>query len=335
MFPKPRKRFGQNFLQDPAIIDQILAAIAPQPGDRLVEIGPGRGAITQALLRRAGQLDVVELDRDLIEPLRRSCQGLGHLTIHQADALTFELCSLAGPNGHGGAGHTPENKSLTRVIHPNCHVASRQVYDNDNERAFNDFHPNCLERARRSREDESLSRDLHAKGKVRVVGNLPYNISTPLLFRFLDQKACTQDLHLMLQKEVVERIVAPPGSRTYGRLSVMVQTWCQVQALFDIPSQAFFPAPKVQSAFLRLLPLDPAPLAPRNRRHHAQLVALAFSQRRKTLRNSLKDLVGPADFARLNLDPGQRAEDLPVSAFVALADLTCNTSSDFHLIGED
>ena len=291
MFPKPRKRFGQNFLQDPAIINQILAAIAPQAGDRLVEIGPGRGAITQALLRQAGQLDVVELDRDLIEPLRRACQGLGQLTIHQADALTFELCSLAGPNGHGGAGHAPENENL-------CHF-------------------------------------FHAKGKVRVVGNLPYNISTPLLFRFLDQKACIQDLHLMLQKEVVERIVAPPGSRTYGRLSVMVQTWCQVQALFDIPSQAFFPAPKVQSAFLRLLPLDPAPLAPRNRRHHAQLVALAFSQRRKTLRNSLKGLVRPADFARLNLDPGQRAEELPVSAFVELADMTCNTSSDFHLNSED
>ena len=290
MFPKPRKRFGQNFLQDLAIIDQILAAIAPRAGERLVEIGPGRGAITQALLRRAGRLDVVELDRDLIEPLRRSCQGLGQLTIHQADALNFELCSLAGPNGHEGGGHPPEN--------------------------------------------ESRCRDLHAKGKVRVVGNLPYNISTPLLFRFLDQKACIQDLHLMLQKEVVERIVAPPGSRTYGRLSVMVQTWCQVQALFDIPSQAFFPAPKVQSAFLRLLPLDPAPLAPLNRHHHAQLVALAFSQRRKTLRNSLKDLVGPADFARLNLDPGQRAEELPVSAFVALADMTCNSSSDFHLKGD-
>ena len=312
MFPKPRKRFGQNFLQDPAIIDQILAAIAPQAGDRLVEIGPGRGAITQALLRQAGQLDVVELDRDLIEPLRRACQGLGQLTIHQADALTFELCSLAGPNGHGGAGHAPENENLCHYLHPNCHGAARHPPDN-----------------------ERLSRDFHAKGKVRVVGNLPYNISTPLLFRFLDQKACIQDLHLMLQKEVVERIVAPPGSRTYGRLSVMVQTWCQVQALFDIPSQAFFPAPKVQSAFLRLLPLDPAPMAPRNRRHHAQLVALAFSQRRKTLRNSLKDLVGPADFARLNLDPGQRAEELPVSAFVALADLTCNTSSDFHLNGED
>ena len=138
----------------------------------------------------------------------------------------------------------------------------------------------------------------------------------------------------MLQKEVVERIVAPPGSRTYGRLSVMVQTWCQALALFDIPAQAFFPAPKVNSAFLRLLPLDPVPLTPRNPRHHAHLVALAFSQRRKTLRNSLKDLVSSADFDRLNIDPGQRAEDLPVSAFVALADVTCNTSSDDHESGK-
>lgn len=263
MFPQPRKRFGQNFLQDPAIIDQILAAIAPQASERLVEIGPGRGAITQPLLRRAGHLDVVELDRDLIDPLGRACQGLGHLTIHQADALAFELRPLAGPNG-----------------------------------------------------------------KVRLVGNLPYNISTPLLFRFLEQKACIQDLHLMLQKEVVERIVAPPGSRTYGRLSVMVQTWCQALALFDIPSQAFFPAPKVNSAFLRLVPRDPVPLTPLNPRHHAHLVALAFSQRRKTLRNSLKDLVTPADFARLNIDPGQRAEVLPVSAFVKLSDLTSITPLD-------
>ena len=269
MFPPPRKRFGQNFLQDPTIIEQILTAIAPQAGDRLVEIGPGRGAITQPLLRQAGRLDVVELDRDLIDPLRRACQGLGHLTIHQADALAFALCPLAGPNG-----------------------------------------------------------------KVRIVGNLPYNISTPLLFRFLEQKACIQDLHLMLQKEVVDRIVAPPGSKIYGRLSVMVQTWCQALALFDIPAQAFFPAPKVNSAFLRLLPLDPVPLTPCNPRHHAHLVALAFSQRRKTLRNSLKDLVSSADFSRLKIDPGQRAEDLPVSAFVALADVTCNTSSDDHESGK-
>lgn len=268
MFPKPRKRFGQNFLQDPRIIDQILTALAPLASDRLVEIGPGRGAITQPLLSRVGRLDVVELDRDLIGPLGRACLPLGHLIIHQADALAFELCQLAGPSE-----------------------------------------------------------------KLRIVGNLPYNISTPLLFRFLEQKACIQDLYLMLQKEVVDRIVAPPGSRTYGRLSVMVQTWCKTEALFDIPPQSFFPPPKVESAFLRLIPLDPPPQAPQNRPHHAHLVALAFSQRRKTLRNTLKGLVRPEDFARLNIDPGQRAEELPASAFVGLADLTCNTPSDDHESG--
>ncbi len=262
MFPHPRKRFGQNFLQDPAVIDRILVAIAPHPGERLVEIGPGRGAITRPLLRLAGHLDVVELDRDLIEPLARACRTLGDLTIHQADALVFELCPL-----------TQRNE------------------------------------------------------KLRIVGNLPYNISTPLLFRFLEQKNCIHDLHLMLQKEVVDRIVAQPGSKTYGRLSVMIQTWCRADALFTIPPAAFFPAPLVDSAFLRLVPLFPSPQRPREPRHHAHLVAQAFSQRRKTLRNTLKDLVRPEVFAQLNIDPGQRAEELPVSAFVELADLTCNTLS--------
>ncbi len=259
--PHPRKRFGQNFLQDQSVIDRIIAAVSPSPGESLVEIGPGRGAITRALLRAAGQLDAVELDRDLIEPLARTCASLGQLTIHQADALAFDLSQLVAPGE-----------------------------------------------------------------KLRLTGNLPYNISTPLLFRFLEQKACILDMHLMLQKEVVDRIVALPGSRTYGRLSVMIQTWCRAEALFEIPPQAFFPAPKVDSAFLRLTPLDPPPFPLQDPVHHQRLVTQAFAQRRKTLRNTLKGMATTEDFAALGIDPGQRAEELSVSTFASLANLTCKAT---------
>lgn len=259
--PHPRKRFGQNYLQDQSVIDHIIAAIAPSPGEKLVEIGPGRGAITRGLLRAVGHLDAVELDRDLIESLAHSCGPLGQLTIHNADALTFALCDL---------------------------VASGE--------------------------------------KLRLAGNLPYNISTPLLFRFLEQKSCILDMHLMLQKEVVDRIVAPPGSRTYGRLSVMIQTWCRAEALFEIPPQAFFPVPKVESAFLHLTPLIPPPFPVQDPGHHQRLVTQAFAQRRKTLRNTLKGLATSQDFAALGIDPGQRAEELSVSTFASLANLTCKAA---------
>ncbi len=254
----PRKRFGQNFLQDRTVIALIIAAVAPLPKDHLVEIGPGRGAITMELLRRTGRLDAVELDRDLVEPLARQCAPLGQLVIHNADALTFDLCGLAAPDQ-----------------------------------------------------------------KLRLVGNLPYNISTPLLFHFLAERACVQDMHLMLQKEVVDRIVAPPGSRTYGRLSVMIQTWCRAESLFDIPPGAFYPAPKVYSAFLRLTPLDPLPHPVRDPGCHEHLVAQAFAQRRKSLRNALRGSVAEEDFRSLGIDPGQRAEQLGVGSFAALANLAC------------
>jgi 16S rRNA (adenine1518-N6/adenine1519-N6)-dimethyltransferase len=253
-YPSPRKRFGQNFLHDQGTIQRILRAVAARPGERLVEIGPGRGAITQGLLGTVGDLDVVELDRDLIEPLRTRLDGLGDLRIHQGDALTFDLCALAaGP------------------------------------------------------------------ASLRVVGNLPYNISTPLLFRFLDQAHCIRDLHLMLQREVVDRIVAGPGSKTYGRLSVMVQTWCEAQCLFRIGPGAFTPAPKVESAFLRLLPYRPIPFPLDDPGLHGRIVAAAFSQRRKTLRNALAGLVEPGLLADIGIDPGRRAETLAVADFARLA----------------
>ena len=239
MSHRPRKRFGQNFLHDPAVIRRILAAVAPRPGEHLVEIGPGQGAITVELLKAAGRLDAVELDRDLVEPLAQRCRGLGTVRIHNADALTFDLCGLAS-----------------------------------------------------------------AGKRLRLVGNLPYNISTPLLFRFLDEASCIEDMHLMLQREVVDRITAAPGSKTYGRLSVMVQTYCRATPLFTIRPGAFNPAPKVDSAFLRLSPDRPLPYPVEDRQILARLVAAAFSQRRKTLRNSLRGLVseeppaGPGDRPR-------------------------------------
>lgn len=252
--PIARRRFGQNFLHDPGTIARILEAVAPKPGDRLVEIGPGRGALTEGLLRRAGALEVVELDRDLIEPLRARLGALGDLRIHQGDALAFDLCAL-------------------------------------------------------SQDPASL----------RVVGNLPYNISTPLLFRFLDQGHCIRDLHLMLQREVVERIVAEPGSKTYGRLSVMVQTWCGAQRLFHIGSGAFTPAPKVESAFLRLLPYRSLPFPVNDPALHGRLVAAAFSQRRKTLRNALCGLVDARLLEGVGISPDRRAETLSVADFARLA----------------
>ena len=201
--PHPRKRFGQNFLHDPGTIARILAAIAPKPGDPLVEIGPGRGAITQGLLTAAGRLDVVEIDRDLIPQLADRFPPQTGLTIHNADALAFDFCVLCPPGE-----------------------------------------------------------------RLRLVGNLPYNISTPLLFRFLEQTHCIQDMHLMLQKEVVERIAAEPGGRDYGRLTVGIQAYCRVDPLFTIGPGAFTPAPKVDSAFLRLTPLPP-PAPPGARPRHA------------------------------------------------------------------
>jgi 16S rRNA (adenine1518-N6/adenine1519-N6)-dimethyltransferase len=250
---RPRKRFGQNFLHDPASIARILGAVDPRPGDNLVEIGPGRGAITAGLLRAAGRLHAVELDRDLIAPLQEKCAGLGELQLHEADALTFDFCSLA------------------------------------------------------------------PQGGLRVVGNLPYNISTPLLFHLLGQSRCIGDMHFLLQKEVVERMAAAPGGRTYGRLSVMIQARCAVQSLFDIGPRAFFPAPKVDSAFVRLLPHRGSPYPIRNTERFEKLVTAAFSQRRKTLRNTLKGLLGAEAIQACGIDPGARAEQLSIGDFARLS----------------
>jgi len=250
---RPRKRFGQNFLHDPAVIGRIVASIGPGGTEQLVEIGPGQGAITVPLLQQAGRLTVVELDRDLVEPLQERCAGLGELSIYNADALRFDFCELAG------------------------------------------------------------------NSPLRIVGNLPYNISTPLLFHLLAQHRCIRDMHFMLQKEVVERMAAIPGSRQYGRLSVMLQYRCEVIHLFNIGSGAFSPPPKVESAFVRLLPYACPPVQVNDTVIFEQLVRQAFSQRRKTLRNALRGMLEVEAISALGIDPAARAETLSVSDFAALA----------------
>jgi 16S rRNA (adenine1518-N6/adenine1519-N6)-dimethyltransferase len=251
---RPRKRFGQNFLHDPGIINRIVSAIAPQPSDRLVEIGPGKGAITLPLLQAAGRLQVVELDRDLIKPLQARCSGAGELVVHNADALKTDFCALSG----GGA--------------------------------------------------------------LRVVGNLPYNISTPLLFHLLAQSRCIADMHFMLQKEVVDRLAAAPGDGQYGRLSVMVQYRCEVTPLFTIGPGAFQPAPKVVSAFVRLQPWEKPPVTVQDEAMLGHIVRRAFGQRRKTLRNALRGILDDAQIRALDIDPTARAEVLGVDDFARLAD---------------
>lgn len=247
---RPRKRFGQNFLHDPGIIERIVRAISPSAGEHLVEIGPGLGALTAPLLERAGTLDVVELDRDLVPRLEAKFAGRGNLRIHNTDALKFGYCELGE--------------------------------------------------------------------ELRVVGNLPYNISTPLIFHLLAQSGCIRDMHFMLQKEVVDRLAAAPNSSDYGRLSVMVQYHCQVESLFGVPPGAFNPPPKVHSAIVRMTPyrqppveVDPGLLA--------RVVTQAFSQRRKTLRNTLKGLLDADTIAACGVDPGRRAETLALTEFAALA----------------
>jgi len=253
---RPRKRFGQHFLHDPIVIDKIVHAVNPQPGDLLLEIGPGLGAITLPLLRRAGRLMAVELDRDVIPRLQEAARNLGELEVIQADALDFDYCAV---------------------------TATGQ--------------------------------------QLRLVGNLPYNISTPLLFRLLQHKACIRDMHFMLQKEVVLRMAAGPGGKDYGRVSVMLQAGAQVQHLFDIGRGAFRPPPRVESSFVRLLPHPRPPFPIDDHARFAALVAAAFSQRRKTLRNSLRDFLNAGQIHAAGIDPGARAETLWPAQFALLANL--------------
>ncbi|UZD55180.1 16S rRNA (adenine(1518)-N(6)/adenine(1519)-N(6))-dimethyltransferase RsmA [Caldimonas aquatica] len=244
----PRKRFGQHFLADTAVLDAIVRAIDPQPGDALVEIGPGLGALTQPLLERCERLTVIEIDRDLAARLRRNPA----LEVVEADVLTVDFRALSEARGR----------------------------------------------------------------PLRVVGNLPYNISTPIAFHLLEQVDAIADQHFMLQKEVVERMVASPGHKDYGRLSVMLQWRYDIELLFEVPPEAFEPPPKVDSAVVRMVPLPKPPAVEPARL--GELVTVAFSQRRKLLRHTLGRWLEQqgADAA---FDLHRRAEEVPVHEYVALA----------------
>ncbi|MBB6521167.1 16S rRNA (adenine(1518)-N(6)/adenine(1519)-N(6))-dimethyltransferase RsmA [Pseudoteredinibacter isoporae] len=253
---KARKRFGQNFLSDPGIIQRIVSSIAPKTDDNIVEIGPGKGAITELLLEVCPKLNVVELDRDLIPILLAQFAKYKDFKIHQADALKFDFSSLT----------------------------------DDGQQA------------------------------LRIVGNLPYNISTPLIFHLLSYHGTVKDMHFMLQKEVVERMAAVPGQKSYGRLGIMVQYYCQVENLFLVPPECFQPKPKVDSAIVRLKPYQELPHPARNVKLLERVVNVAFQQRRKTLRNGLKQLASAEQLDALNTDISVRAENLSVAEFVALSD---------------
>jgi 16S rRNA (adenine1518-N6/adenine1519-N6)-dimethyltransferase len=241
---KARKRFGQNFLTDQKIIDQIIATIAPKHDDNILEIGPGQGAMTLPLLERVDKLSVIEIDRDLIEILES--YNKSNLVIHQGDALNFDLDQFNPP--------------------------------------------------------------------IRVVGNLPYNISSPILFHLLENRDKVIDMTFMLQKEVVERMSATHGSKIYGRLSVMMQAFFEVELIFVVPPESFDPAPKVDSAIVYLTPLKVCKVD--NIEIFEQMVKAAFAHRRKTLRNCLKSLLTQD---QTQVDLSQRAEMLDIDTFITLA----------------
>jgi dimethyladenosine transferase len=248
----PKKRFGQNFLQDKSVLEAIITAIAPKKTDLMVEIGPGLGALTDLLLHFLPLLHVIELDRDLVDRLKKR-HSADILSIHQGDVLQFDFGKIV--------------------------PASNQ--------------------------------------KMRIVGNLPYNISTPLLFHLMPFASQIEDQHFMLQKEVVERMVAEPGSKTYGRLSVMLQWQYQMDMLFVVEPSAFYPPPKVDSAIVRMIP-RPRP-ATCDIRMLEKTVMQAFSQRRKILRNTLAPLFSENDMIEVGIDPGKRPEEIPIDQFIALA----------------
>jgi 16S rRNA (adenine1518-N6/adenine1519-N6)-dimethyltransferase len=252
--PPRRKRFGQHFLHDPAVLERTLEALAPQAGDHLVEIGPGRGALTRQLIARTDTtLDAIEIDRDLVQLLAPLFSDFPRCRLHQADVLQFDFNALAHARG----------------------------------------------------------------GKLRVIGNLPYNISTPLLFHLLGQAGAVTDLHVMLQREVVERMAAPPGSKDYGRLTIMLAPYVEVASLFDVGPGAFRPPPRVWSAVARLT-VRAQPLFTVSP-HYAALVAAAFTQRRKTLRNAVSAFLSREQISACGIDPGARPETLSPQAFNTLA----------------
>lgn len=251
---RARKRFGQNFLIDHGVIREIVRAVHPRPDDCIVEIGPGKGAITALLADACQHLRVIELDRDLVPWLKVKFEKHPDFQLFQTDALQFDFAQL--------------------------------VQDNQ---------------------------------PLRIVGNLPYNISTPLIFHLLSYSTQVADMHFMLQKEVVKRMAAQPGDGAYGRLGIMVQYYCAVEDLFEVPPTAFDPAPKVDSAIVRLVPHQVLPYVAHNIKTLERLVNVAFQQRRKTLRNALKQWVPSGILDELSIDTNARAENLSLATFVELS----------------
>lgn len=261
---RARKRFGQNFLHDQRIISHIVRSIHPNNTDNMVEIGPGKGAITQLILDVCPFLNVVELDRDLIPILQAKFGHLEHFTINEADALKFDFAQLGD-----------------------------------------------------------------AQRPLRIVGNLPYNISTPLIFHLLSYSHMVKDMHFMLQKEVVLRMAAKENENNYGRLSIMTQYLCEVEHLFDVGPECFDPQPKVDSAIVRLTPHKTQPYIADDNKTLELVVRTAFNQRRKTLRNTLKTLLSSDELEGLNINPAKRPENLPLSTYVAIANyLSAKTTQD-------
>jgi 16S rRNA (adenine1518-N6/adenine1519-N6)-dimethyltransferase len=249
-----KKRFGQNFLHNDAVISDIIDAINPEPGENLVEIGPGLGALTEPVIERAKKLSVVELDRDLAKRLRHHPFLAPHLTIYETDALTFDFAQLA-----------TDEKPL------------------------------------------------------RIFGNLPYNISTPLIFHLLTFKDKVQDMHFMLQKEVVQRMAAEPHCKAFGRLSIMTQYQCQVIPVMEIGPEAFKPAPKVDSAIVKLIPHSEIKNPVKDINALNTVCLAAFNQRRKTIRNGFKNLISVEQLESLNIDANLRPENLTLDDYIMLA----------------
>lgn len=258
-----KKRFGQNFLHNDAVISRIVDAINPEEGENLIEIGPGLGALTEPVVERAKKLSVVELDRDLAERLRHHPFLAAHLTIHETDALKFNFSSL-----------------------------------------YNESNP------------------------LRIFGNLPYNISTPLIFHLLTFKDKVKDMHFMLQKEVVDRMAAAPNSKTYGRLSIMTQYQCQVIPVMEIGPEAFKPAPKVDSAIVRLIPHKTVSNPVESIDTLNTVCLTAFNQRRKTIRNSFKKLISEEEIESLGMDANLRPENLSIENYVAIANFLSHKNSE-------
>ena len=244
-----KKRFGQNFLHSSRVIEDIISAVAPRQNETILEIGPGRGSLTQLLAERTANLIVIEIDRDLIPLLKKQLPS--GVNIINADILDYPIDDLPAP--------------------------------------------------------------------LRVVGNLPYNISTPLLFRLFEYSERLTDMTLMLQAEVVDRMVATPGSRVYGRLSVMTQYYCQIEKLMAVPASAFTPRPKVESAVARLQPHKKKPAKADNIVVLSKILIQAFGQRRKTIRNSLGGCLNADELRSIDLDPKLRAENLSVENYTDCA----------------